>query len=130
ALWRRLRMTGGDDSFVALKHVYSATHPDQIFDIGIYRGLRRECRDLVREHFPYQMSVRMLLKPLGLGPYSSRIALPALVALARRVVPCVLLSFLGAPLDGGGFCPPMKWSRRPGSGQSFGASWPVPERVM
>ena len=87
ALWRRLRMTGGDDSFVALKHVYSATHPDQIFDIGIYRGLRRECRDLVREHFPYQMSVRMLLKPLGLGPYGSRMALPAIVALARRVVP-------------------------------------------
>jgi hypothetical protein len=33
------------------------------------------------------MSVRMLLKPLGLGPYSQRLALPVIVALARRIVP-------------------------------------------
>jgi hypothetical protein len=26
ALWRRLRMTAGDDSFTALKHVYLARH--------------------------------------------------------------------------------------------------------
>jgi len=70
-----------------LNYVYRTSHPGQIFDIGIYRGLRRECRDLVGEHFPYQMSVRMLLKPLGLGPYGSRMALPAIVTLARRVVP-------------------------------------------
>jgi hypothetical protein len=87
ALWRRLRMTGGDDSYVALKHVYSARHPGQVFDTGVYRRLRRECRDLVRNHFPYQMSVRMLLKPLDLGPYSQRVVLPTVVALARRLVP-------------------------------------------
>jgi hypothetical protein len=87
ALWRRLRMTGGDDSFIALKHVYTAYHPDEPFDTGVYRSLRREGRALVRDHVPYEMSLRMLLRPLGLGPRSQRAALPVITALARRVVP-------------------------------------------
>jgi hypothetical protein len=33
------------------------------------------------------MSVRMLLKPLGLGPRTQRAALPLALALARRLVP-------------------------------------------
>jgi hypothetical protein len=33
------------------------------------------------------MSVRMLLKPLALGPRIQRAALPVAVALARRLVP-------------------------------------------
>ena len=44
ALWRRLKMTGGDDSFIVLKHTYRTHHPGQPFDIGVYRRVRRECR--------------------------------------------------------------------------------------
>ena len=35
ALWRRLRMSGGDDSFIVLKHVHRARHPA--------RGFRPAC---------------------------------------------------------------------------------------
>ena len=87
ALWRRLRMTGGDDSFIVLKHVYNGRHPGRPFDIGVYRSVRRECRDIVRDHFPHEMGVRMLLKPLDLGRHSQRLALPVITALARRLVP-------------------------------------------
>ena len=87
ALWRRLRMSGGDDSFIVLKHVYAARYPAAHFDIGVYRDVRRECRDLVRDHFPHEMSVRMLLKPLDLGPRTQRAALPLAIAVARRLVP-------------------------------------------
>jgi hypothetical protein len=87
ALWRRLRMSGGDDSFIVLKHVYASRHPSLPFHTGVYRDVRRECRDLVRHHFPHEMSVRMLLKPLALGPQLQRAALPIAVALARRLVP-------------------------------------------
>jgi hypothetical protein len=85
ALWRRLKMTGGDDSFVVLKHVYSAHHPGEPFDAGVYRRVRRECRDLVRDHIPHEMGVRMLLKPLGLGPRIHRMTLPVIAAVARHV---------------------------------------------
>jgi hypothetical protein len=87
ALWRRLHMTRGDDSFIVLKHVYWARHPAARFDMHVYRNIRREGRDLVRDHFPHEMSVRMLLKPLALGPRTQRVALSVTVALARRLVP-------------------------------------------
>jgi hypothetical protein len=87
ALWRRLRMSGGADSFIVLKHVYGARYPGSRFDPDVYHSLRRDCRKLVRDHFPHEMSVRMLLKPLRLGPRMQRMALPIAVALARRLVP-------------------------------------------
>jgi hypothetical protein len=87
ALWRRLRMTGGDDSFIVLKHVYRTRHPSSPFDAKVNRNLRSEGRALVRDHFPHEMSVRMLLKPLDLGPRIQRIALPVAIALARQLVP-------------------------------------------
>jgi hypothetical protein len=87
ALWRRLRMTGGDDSYIVLKHVYGAHHPGAPFDIEVYRRVRRECRALLRGHVPHEMGVRMLLKPLGLGPRTQRITLSVATAVARRVLP-------------------------------------------
>jgi hypothetical protein len=84
ALWRRLRMTGGDDSFIVLKHVFSAYHPGEPFDTAVYRRVRRECRSLVRDHIPHEMGVRMLLKPLSLGPRIQRMTLPVIAALARH----------------------------------------------
>jgi hypothetical protein len=87
ALWRRLRMTGGQDSFIAAKHVYGASDLAGSFDALMYRDVRRECRELVGDRFPYEMSVRMLLKPLALGPRAQRAALPLVLALARRLIP-------------------------------------------
>jgi len=87
ALWRRLRMSGGDDSFIVLKHVYRSRYPEAAFDAAVYREVRRQCRDLVGDHFPHEMSVRMLLKPLALGPRLHRATLPVAIALARRLVP-------------------------------------------
>jgi hypothetical protein len=87
ALWRRLRMTGGEDRLVVLRHVHAARRPDVRFDDGVYRDVRRQCQELLRPHFPVEMSVRMLLKPLDLGPRTLRLAVPVLTALARRVVP-------------------------------------------
>jgi ferritin-like protein len=87
ALWRRLRMTGGSDSFAALKHVHLTRHPEARFDDATYRRLRARCRAAVGRHFPHRMSVKMLLKPLDLGPRAQRIVVPAVTLLARRLVP-------------------------------------------
>jgi rubrerythrin len=87
ALWRRLRMTGGEDRTVVLKHVHGARHPRIPFDAAVYRDVRRQCRRVLRPHFPLEMSVRMLLKPLALGPRTQRVTVPVLTTLVRRVVP-------------------------------------------
>jgi hypothetical protein len=80
-------MTGGDDSYIVLKHVYSTHYPGEAFDAQVYRRVRRESRALLHNHFPHEMSVRMLLKPLGLGPRTQRMTVPVVAAVARRVVP-------------------------------------------
>ncbi len=87
ALWRRLKMTDGEDRLVVLKHVHAAHRPGVAFDTALYRRIRRHCRQLLRPHFPVEMTIRMLLKPLALGPRTQRLTLPVLAALARRVVP-------------------------------------------
>jgi hypothetical protein len=87
ALWRRLRMTGGEDRLVVLKHVLAARRPGARFDARVYRQVQRQCRELMRPHFPVEMSIRMLLKPLDLGPRTQRVTVPVLTALARRNVP-------------------------------------------
>jgi hypothetical protein len=87
ALWNRLRMIDGADSRIATQHIYHERYPGKPFDERIYRELRRDTRVLIQAHFPHRMCVQMLLKPLGLGPRAHRVALPVIVAMARRVVP-------------------------------------------
>lgn len=80
-------MTGGEDRLIVLKHVHRARHPHAPFGAAVYRAVHRQCRTILRPHFPVEMSVRMLLKPLALGPRAQRVALPIATALARQVVP-------------------------------------------
>ena len=86
ALLNRLRLIDGQDSVIAVKHLYQTDHPDEPFDDHTYRSLRRRSRQQIRPHFPYRMCVKMLLKPLGLGPRAGRIVLPITTAVARRIV--------------------------------------------
>jgi hypothetical protein len=87
ALWRRLRVTDGQDGFIAVKHVFAARHPGGHFDEQVYRALRRRCHDFIARQFPHEMAARMLLKPLGLGGRTQRLLLPLVTAVARRVAP-------------------------------------------
>jgi hypothetical protein len=87
ALWNRLRMIKGDDSRIAMRHIYRARNPGKPFEASIFRRLRRGSRGLIRPYFPHRMCVQMLLKPLGLGPRAHRLAVPLVEAMARRVVP-------------------------------------------
>jgi hypothetical protein len=87
ALWRRVRMTGSEDRLIVLKHVHAAYRPGAALDSRSYRRVHRQCRALMRPHFPAQMTARMLLKPLGLGPRTQRLTVPVLAAVTRRVVP-------------------------------------------
>jgi hypothetical protein len=87
ALWARLAMLDGEDSRVVSKHLYLSRHPTGHFDDRTYRRLRRGSRALVRPHFPHRMCVRMLLKPLGLGPRAHHVVAPIVESLARALVP-------------------------------------------
>ncbi|MBV8779628.1 MAG: ferritin-like domain-containing protein [Alphaproteobacteria bacterium] len=87
ALWNRLMMIDGNDTRIAMRHIYRARHPEGSFDERIFRRLRRAARVVIRPHFPHRMCVQMLLRPLDLPRPAQRIARPALEAVARRIVP-------------------------------------------
>jgi hypothetical protein len=87
ALWRRLAMTDGNDSYTACKHVHLTRCPGGDFTLRDYRDLRRRVRARVGREFPYRMSVKMLLRPLALGGRATRIATPLLATVARRFAP-------------------------------------------
>jgi hypothetical protein len=87
AMWNRLRMIDGEDTRIAMRHIYRARHPGQVLSDRQYRALRRGSRSLIRPHFPHRMCIQMLLKPLALGRRVQQLALPVMEAMARRVVP-------------------------------------------
>lgn len=87
AVWNRLRMISGADSQIAMSYIYPERHPGRSLDDRLYRELRTGARALVQPHFPHRMCVQMLLKPVGLGRRSHRVAQRVLEAVARRIVP-------------------------------------------
>lgn len=86
ALWHRLKMIDGEDGLIAMKHVFMACHPGETFDRRVYRGLQKRCRHAAGQYFPHEMSIKMLIKPLDLGPRVQQVALPILTGVARHVV--------------------------------------------
>jgi rubrerythrin len=63
-IWRRLREIGGEDSYIAFKHVYAGRHPDQTFLKDDWRRYSRQVGQLARRHYPYLMAVKMVIKPI------------------------------------------------------------------
>ncbi len=86
ALWHRLKMIDGEDGLIALKHVFLASHPGEVFDMRIYRRLQKRCRRAAGQYLPLQMSIKMLIKPLDLNPRFQHLALPILATLARYMI--------------------------------------------
>lgn len=86
ALWHRLKMIDGEDGLIAMKHIYLASHPGARFDRRVYRRLQKRIRQAVAQHFPHQMSLKMLLKPLDLAAPVQQLALPVLELVSHRLV--------------------------------------------
>lgn len=86
ALWHRLRMFDGEDGLIAFRNVFTTTHPGEAFTQDVYRDLRKRCQHLASHHFPHDMTLKMLLKPLDLAPSIQNLALPVLQLVSRRLV--------------------------------------------
>jgi hypothetical protein len=86
ALWNRLRMIDGEDSRMAMRHIYRARNGRPLEQRQL-KDMRRDWRALIQPHFPHRMCVQMLLKPLDLGHRAHAIMAPLCEAVAKRVVP-------------------------------------------
>ena len=85
-LWHRLDEVDAEDAYYAFKHVFLTRHPELEFNRSRYDTFRRGVRDLGKDHYPYSMAMKMLLKPLDLGNTFGRVAVPAMSAATRLLL--------------------------------------------
>lgn len=82
-LWQRTTEVDAEDAFLAFKHVFLAANPGSEFQRGDYDAFRAGVRKLAKRHYPHDMAVRMMLKPLELSPPVVRAIVPPIVSAAR-----------------------------------------------
>ena len=84
-LWNRLSEVDAEDAFFAFKHVWLATNPGTEFQPGDYNEFSAHVRRVGRQYYPYNMAVRMILKPLELRPLVVRMIVPPIVFATRHL---------------------------------------------
>ncbi len=83
---QRLGEIGQEDAYLALKNAHAVRNPGQTFSPRDFQRFQHVAGHWACTHYPYEMTVKMLLKPLRLPGLVNRMALPLLVRYARRVV--------------------------------------------
>lgn len=82
-LWRRSAGIEAEDAYIAFKHVFLERNPGEPFTEEAYGRFRASFRRIGRTAFPFEMAVKMMLKPLNLSPPVGRFVHPAVETTAR-----------------------------------------------
>lgn len=82
-LWRRMAEVDSEDGLIAFKHVFLTANPGGEFQLGDYHAFRARVRILAKQHYPFDMAVRMMLKPLELSSPVVRAIVPPIVSTAQ-----------------------------------------------
>lgn len=85
-LRQRLGVIGQEDAYLAVKNAFEVRNPGQKFSPGDFHRFQHNSGHWARDAYPYEMTVKMLLKPLRLPGFINRMLLPVLMYQARRVV--------------------------------------------
>lgn len=75
-LLRRAALVHSEDALIAFKHIHATQNFGAEFRRSDYVSYRNGARRLAKGHFPIEMAMKMLLKPLGLGGAAGRIIPP------------------------------------------------------
>jgi hypothetical protein len=82
-LWKRSTDVKAEDAYYAFKHVFLVRNPGVPFTEEAYDEFRASFRRIGRTTFPYEMAVKMILKPLDLSAPVGRVVQPAVETTAR-----------------------------------------------
>ncbi len=82
-LWNRISEIENEDAYCAFKHVFLESHPERRSYLGQFNVFCQHYRMLARRYYPYEMAVKMFLKPIGLNRLIRRAAVPLISAGAR-----------------------------------------------
>lgn len=82
-LWARSSEIDAEDLVYAVKHIQRVRHPGLRWQRSEYEAVRNASFRRMRQHYPYTMATKMLLKPLGLSTTTCRIVTPVIAPAAR-----------------------------------------------
>jgi hypothetical protein len=82
-LWSRSTEIDAEDLVYAVKHITSVCSPQTPWQKEGYEAVRGASFRMMRDHYPFRMATKMLLKPLGVGPLTTRFVTPFAAAAAR-----------------------------------------------
>lgn len=80
---RRMVAIESEDAYIAFKHAYIGHHPDRPFKDVYWKEFRNTTKRLARGHYPFEMAVKMLIKPVPLSDLSKKVLHWPLVGAAR-----------------------------------------------
>ena len=66
AIVRRLAEVANDDGLIAYRHAFAVRYPQRRFEQRHYDQFQVELKRILRRHYPVDMGLKMLLKPLDL----------------------------------------------------------------
>lgn len=85
-LYSRLHTIDGEDAYYAFKHVHHVCETGGESSAQAYQRFRRHTFRLARDHYPYDMGIKMLLRPLELNRHVQRAALATLRAGVKHIL--------------------------------------------
>lgn len=85
AIWRRMRDIGGQDAYIAFKHVYAGRHPERPFQEADWRRYHKAVKWQSRRYYPHAVAVKMLIKPIPMFEPFRRLLVWPLLGVAKLV---------------------------------------------
>ncbi len=85
-IWRRAVEVDHEDAYLAVKNVSLVHEARADFTRHDFRVFRDRIRAWMRQYYPFQSAVKMLLTPLDLPAPLQRLVVPLMVGGARRIV--------------------------------------------
>jgi hypothetical protein len=79
-LWARSSEIDAEDLVYAVKHILRVRNPALRWKRSEYEAVRDASFRMMRDHYPFPMAAKMLLKPLGFGALTTRCITPAAAA--------------------------------------------------
>jgi hypothetical protein len=86
AVLKRIAEATKEDSLVAYKHAFEVRFPDTPFEARHYREYNRRLQDIMKRNFPFEMSIKMLMKLIDLPRRLQRPVSWVLVRSARSLI--------------------------------------------
>jgi len=78
-LWGRVQEADQEDTLLAIRCAYEERNPGKSFRQEDFQAFRKRLAVLIQRHYPFEMAIKMLVKPISLPPLLQRLLFPLLM---------------------------------------------------